>query len=100
MARSNLLVMLIKNIYGPSVPDQEYIYIIKNIYSLWGQETVSSTDPYFPKNLVYPFTLRITDRLDRVLKYLETRKNAIVENSTTDTRYSAKGTWEMEICKQ
>jgi len=57
MAKLTLLVMLIKNIYGPSVPDQEYIYIIKNIYSLWGQETVSSTDPYFPTKLVYPLHL-------------------------------------------
>jgi len=53
MARSNRLVIL-----------------IKNIYTLWGRKRFHLPVTYFPTNLVYPFTLRVTG-----IK----RKNAIVE---------------------
>jgi len=43
---------------------------IKNIYTLWGRERFLLPVTYFPTNLVYPFTLRVTG-----IK----RKNAIVE---------------------
>jgi len=43
MARSNRLVIL-----------------IKNIYTLWGRKRFLLPVTYFPTNLVYPFTLRVT----------------------------------------
>jgi len=63
-----------------SDPDQEYIYfmgsetdgqtdmarstrlviLIKNIYTLWGRNRFLLPVTYFPTNLVYPFTLRVT----------------------------------------
>jgi len=56
MARSTRSVKLIKNIYtlwGRKLPDQEYIYLM-------GSETLPLPVAYFPTNLVYPFTLRVT----------------------------------------
>jgi len=37
-----------------SDPDQEYIY------TLWGRKRILLPVTYFPTNLVYPFTLRVT----------------------------------------
>jgi len=33
---------------------------IKNIYTLWGRKRFLLPVTYFPTNLVYPFTLRVT----------------------------------------
>jgi len=66
-----------------SDPDQEYIYfmgsetdgqtdmarstrlviLIKNIYTLWGRNRFLLPVTYFPTNLVYPFTLRVTGKI-------------------------------------
>jgi len=46
------------------------VIVIKNIYTLWGRARFLSPVTYFPTNLVYFFTLRVTGI---------TRKNAIVE---------------------
>jgi len=46
------------------------VILIKNIYILWGRKRFLLPVTYFPTNLVYPFTLRVTGI---------TRKNAIVE---------------------
>jgi len=34
--------------------------LIKNIYTLWGRKRFLLPVTYFPTNLVYPFTLRVT----------------------------------------
>jgi len=36
------------------------VILIKNIYSLWGRKRFLLSVTYFPMNLVYPFTLRVT----------------------------------------
>jgi len=36
------------------------VILIKNIYTLWGRERFLLPLTYFPTNLVYPFTLRVT----------------------------------------
>jgi len=36
------------------------VILIKNIYTLWGRKRFLLPVTYFPKNLVYPFTLRVT----------------------------------------
>jgi len=36
------------------------VILIKNIYTLWGRNRFLLPVTYFPTNLVYPFTLRIT----------------------------------------
>jgi len=46
------------------------VVLIKNIYNLWGRKGFILPFTYFPTNLVYPFTLRVTGI---------TKKNAIVE---------------------
>jgi len=46
------------------------VIVIKNIFTLWGRKRCLLPVTYFPTNLVYPFTLRVTGI---------TRKNAIVE---------------------
>jgi len=35
------------------------VILIKNIYTLWGRKRFLLPATYFPKNLVYPFTLRV-----------------------------------------
>jgi len=37
------------------------VILIKNIYTLWGRKRFLLPVTYFPTNLVYPFTLRVTD---------------------------------------
>jgi len=36
------------------------VILIKNIYTLWGRKRFRLPVTYFPPNLVYPFTLRVT----------------------------------------
>jgi len=36
------------------------VILIKNIYTLWGRNRFLLPVTYFPTNLVYPFTLRVT----------------------------------------
>jgi len=36
------------------------VILIKNIYSFWGRKRFLLPVTYFPTNLVYPFTLRVT----------------------------------------
>jgi len=36
------------------------VILIKNIYTLWGRKRFLLPVAYFPTNLVYPFTLRVT----------------------------------------
>jgi len=36
------------------------LILIKNIYTLWGRKRFLLPVTYFPTNLVYPFTLRVT----------------------------------------
>jgi len=36
------------------------VILIKNIYILWGRKRFLLPVTYFPTNLVYPFTLRVT----------------------------------------
>jgi len=36
------------------------VILIKNIYTLWGRKRFPLPVTYFPANLVYPFTLRVT----------------------------------------
>jgi len=36
------------------------VILIKNIYTLWGRKRFLFPVTYFPTNLVYPFTLRVT----------------------------------------
>jgi len=36
------------------------VILIKNIYTLWGRKRFLLLVTYFPTNLVYPFTLRVT----------------------------------------
>jgi len=36
------------------------VILIKNIYTLWGRRRFFLPVTYFPTNLVYPFTLRVT----------------------------------------
>jgi len=36
------------------------VILIKNIYTLWGRNRFLIPVTYFPTNLVYPFTLRVT----------------------------------------
>jgi len=36
------------------------VILIKNIYTLWGRKRFLLPVTYFPTNLVYPFTLRVT----------------------------------------
>jgi len=36
------------------------VILIKNIYTLWGRKCFLLPVTYFPTNLVYPFTLRVT----------------------------------------
>jgi len=37
------------------------VILIKNIYTLWGKKRFLLPVTYFPTNLAYPFTLRVTD---------------------------------------
>jgi len=68
MAKSTRLVILDL----ASDRDQEYIYS-------WGRKRFLLPVPYFPTNLVYPFTLR-DNKEERYSKFnYKTRKNAIVE---------------------
>jgi len=48
------------------------VALIKNIYTLWGRKRFLLPVTYFPTNLGYPFTLRVTG-------IKTTRKNAIAE---------------------
>jgi len=36
------------------------VILMKNIYTLWGGKRIILPFTYFPTNLVYPFTLRVT----------------------------------------
>jgi len=36
------------------------VVLIKNIYTLWGRKRFLLPVTYFPTNIVYPFTLRVT----------------------------------------
>jgi len=36
------------------------VILVKNIYALWGRKRFRLPVTYFPTNLVYPFTLRVT----------------------------------------
>jgi len=36
------------------------VILIKNVYTLWGRKSYLLPFTYFPTNLVYPFTLRVT----------------------------------------
>jgi len=36
------------------------VILIKNIYTVWGRKRFLLPVTYFPTNLVYPFTLRVT----------------------------------------
>jgi len=81
MARSTLLVILIKNI---------------RVYTLWGRKRFLLYVTYFPTNLVYPFTLRVTG--------ITTRKNAIVEYRDYQIPFTqlkgAKGNRDMQAAKK
>jgi len=49
------------------------VILIKNIYFLWGRKRFLLPVTYFPTNLVYPFTLRVTG-IKTFLAYLECPK--------------------------
>jgi len=36
------------------------VILIKNIYTLWGRKRFLLPVTYFPTNLIYPITLRVT----------------------------------------
>jgi len=38
----------------------QLVILIKNIYTLWGRKRFLLPVTYFPTNLLYPFTLRVT----------------------------------------
>jgi len=50
------------------------VILIKNIYTLWGQKRFLKPVTYFPTNLVYPFTLRVTGIKRGVVPYRERRE--------------------------
>jgi len=56
------------------------VILIKNIYTLWGRKRFLLPVTYFPTNLVYPFTLRVTALL--ILKSSDT--------NTTPLTYSTQ----------
>jgi len=37
------------------------VILVKNVYTLWGRKRFLLPVTYFPTNLEYPFTLRVTD---------------------------------------
>jgi len=45
------------------------VILIKNIYTLWGRKRFLLPVTYFPTNLVYPFTLRVTG-INTTLSYV------------------------------
>jgi len=45
------------------------VYLIKNIYTLWGRKRFLLPVTYFPTNLVYPFTLQVTGIKTRKIAY-------------------------------
>jgi len=51
------------------------VILIKNIYTLWGRKRFLVPLTYFPTNLVYPFTLRVTG--------IMTSENNMSENENT-----------------
>jgi len=60
------------------------VILIKNIYTLWGRKRFLLPVTYFPTNLVYPFTLRVTgikiltvDDPKQILKKLLTGQNDV-----------------------
>jgi len=59
--------------------------MIKNIYTLWGRKRFLLPVTYFPTNLVYPFTLRVTGiitqcrAINRFLGKKEIKGNAAFE---------------------
>jgi len=59
-------------------PDQEYIY------SLWGRKHFLLPVTYFPTNLVYPFTLRVTGIFGAVL-YHEGKPSTFILKTLTKT---------------
>jgi len=71
------------------------VILIKNVYTLWGLKRFLLPATYFPSNLVYPFTLRVTGI---------TRKNAIVEYldyqiPVTQVK-GPKGNGDMQVAKR
>jgi len=53
------------------------VILIKNIHSLWGRKRFHLPVTYFPTNLVYPFTLRLTGYNNKTSEY------AIVDGDNT-----------------
>jgi len=96
MARSTRLVILIKNIY------------IYNI--LWGRKRFLPPVTYFPTNLVYPFTLRVTSNIRLSEKFeakhlkdhkksnllgLQARQDTVVEKET-ETKKALGRKWDLQ----
>jgi len=57
------------------------VIMIKNIYTLWGRKRFLLTVTYFPTNLVYHYTLRVTGKkkvepYSRVPRLSDTRNSA------------------------
>jgi len=45
------------------------VILIKNMYTLWGRKRFLLPVTYFPTNLVYPFTLRVTGiKIEHILQ--------------------------------
>jgi len=49
------------------------VILIKNIYTLWGQKRFLLPVTYFPTNLVYPFTLRVTGIINSKMTHTQPR---------------------------
>jgi len=74
------------------------VILIKNIYSLWGRKRFLLPVTYFPTNLVYPFTLRVTG-INTLMKRLKSDPNlitnperAVVEKSDKNKSLEFKNT--------
>jgi len=44
----------------------QLVILIKNIYTVWGRKRFLLPVTYFPTNLVYPFTLRVTGIINKI----------------------------------
>jgi len=53
------------------------VILIKNIYTLWGRKRFLLPVTYFPTNLVYPFTLRVTG-----IKIIELNRQLYADKTT------------------
>jgi len=71
------------------------VILIKDIYTLWGRKRFLLPVTYFPTNLVYPFTLRVTgikigaviDTEKGVIKYGGKEEKLIYDNDSSLTNF-------------